>query len=400
MKLYPPFAQHCFKIMSPGRFNPVTLFLPRNVAFGRGCAGECADRLVREGRREVLLVFSSSVKSAAQAFIDRLREQRVTVHPLTGVPPEPDVASCERLRAAIRDWKIDAVVGFGGGSVLDVAKLLAALHGRGESVRNFFGSGLLPPRTLPLLCLPTTAGAGSEVSPNAVLYDEAERLKKAVISPHLVPDAAFVDPQLTVSLPAATTAATGLDALVHNLEAYANRAAHPLVDPYALEGIRLISAHLPRAVKNGADLEARSAVALGSLFGGLCLGPVNTAAVHALAYPLGSEFRLAHGLANALLLPHVVRFNLPAMPERYAAIARALGVEGSGSASEIAARGADRLAALAMECGLPRGLSAVGVPRDAIPRLATDALKVTRLLKNNPREVAYDDAVRIFESAF
>jgi alcohol dehydrogenase class IV len=386
--------------MAFGRFTSVSLFLPRNVAFGVGCATECVDRLVKEGKRRVLLVFSSSVGAAAETFMARLRQQGVDVFPLSGVPAEPDVASYERLRASIREINLDAVVGLGGGSVLDVAKLLAALHNRTEPVRAFFGSGLLPARSLTLCCLPTTAGAGSEVSPNAVLYDEVERLKKAVISPHLVPDAAFVDPQLTVSLPPATTAATGIDALVHNLEAYANRAAHPLVDPYALEGIRLISQYLPRAVKNGADLEARSAVALGSLFGGLCLGPVNTAAVHALAYPLGSEFRLAHGLANALLLPHVVRFNLSAAPERYAAIARALGVPEISEAAELAARGADRLAALGAECGIPRGLSAVGVPRDAIPRLAADAMKVTRLLKNNPREVTFDDAVRIFEAAY
>jgi alcohol dehydrogenase class IV len=282
---------------------------------------------------------------------------------------------------------------------LDVAKLLAALHGRPEPVDQFFGIGLLPPRKVYLACLPTTAGAGSEVSPNAILLDETDLLKKGVISPWLVPDAAFVDPTLTLTLPPALTASTGLDALVHCIEAYANLHAHPIVDSYALQGIRLIGAHLLGAVRDGLNMEDRSAVALGSLYGGLCLGPVNTAAVHALAYPLGGEFRLGHGLTNAVLLPHVLRFNLPAMPRRYADIARALGVTDAGDDLATANRGVDRLVQLSAACGLPAGLAACGVPADALPRLATAALKVTRLLKNNPRPLTHEDAVRIYQSA-
>ncbi len=185
---------------------------------------------------------------------------------------------------------------------------------------------------MPLVCLPTTAGTGAEVSPNAILLDEADELKKGVVSPHLVPDAAFVDPLLTISVPPAVTAATGLDALTHCIEAYANKFAHPIVDIYALQGIKLISANLVRAVRNGGDIEARAALSLGSLYGGLCLGPVNTAAVHALAYPLGGRFHIAHGVSNALLLPHVLRFNFSAAPERYAEISAALGVARNGSA--------------------------------------------------------------------
>ncbi len=378
---------------------PLTLLQPPTVVFGVGALATCAAALLQTGRRHVALVTSPSVASAAEGLAAPLRDGGITVTLVGRVPAEPDVAACERLRAELQPHAIDAVVGLGGGSVLDVAKLLAALHGRTEPVTRYFGSGLLPPRNVGLICLPTTAGTGSEVSPNAILYDETEALKKAVISPHLVPDAAYIDPQLTVSASPALTAATGVDALVHCIEAYGNRFAHPIVDGYALQGIRLIAAHLRRAVTAGSDLEARSAVALGSLYGGLCLGPVNTAAVHALAYPLGSEFRLAHGLSNALLLPHVLRFNLSAAPERYADIARAAGVTGSGSAAEIAARGVEQLAALGRECGIPAGLAAVGVPADAVPRLAKAALKVTRLLKNNPREISLADAEQIYRQA-
>jgi alcohol dehydrogenase class IV len=238
------------------------------------------------------------------------------------------------------------------------------------------------------------------VSPNAILLDETDQMKKAVVSPHLVPDTAVVDPFLTLSVPSAVTAATGLDALTHCIEAYANKFAHPAVDLYALEGIRLISANLLRAVRNGADVEARGALALGSLYGGLCLGPVNTAAVHALAYPLGGKFHVAHGVSNAVLLPEVLRFNLPHAAERYATVARAMGVEGNGPSLSLAQCGVERLAHLAQECGVPQRLSELGVPREAIPSMAEAAMQVTRLLKNNPRPVTEQAAVGIYEAIY
>ena len=168
----------------------------------------------------------------------------------------------------------------------------------------------------------------------------------------------------------------------------------------AVEGVRLIGANLARAVADGSDLSARSAVALGSLYGGLCLGPVNTAAVHALAYPLGGEFHLAHGLSIALLLPHVVRFNVSAAPARHAALARALGADAEGDDATVAAQLPDLLDRLLVACRVPRGLGAHGIPRDALPRMADTALQVTRLLKNNPRAINHADAIQIFESAY
>jgi len=378
----------------------ITLRQPARISFGPGCALECVAELTARQARRVLVVLSTSARPAAASLLDALRAKSFELTVRDGIPPEPSVGDLEKLQASLNAHTFDAVLGIGGGSVLDIAKLLAALQGQPASVREYFGLHLLPPRRVALICLPSTAGAGSEVSPNAILYDESARLKKAVISQWLVPDAAFVDPQLTLSLPPAVTAATGIDALSHCLEAFANRAAHPAVDLHALEGIRLLAGSLERAVRDGADLAARSDCALGSLYGGLCLGPVNTAAVHALSYPLGSEFRLAHGLANALLLPHVVRFNLPAAPARYAAIALALGAAPGRDDSDTAARGVEKLFALSAACGLPAKLADCGVPADAIPRLAADALKITRLLKNNPREVTQADAESIYRQAF
>jgi alcohol dehydrogenase class IV len=380
--------------------NIVTLLQPPRIVFGNGCAPQCADFLAQRGVKRVLLVSSTPVLPALGAVTDALKKSGVELVVAPPVDREPTQELFESILSFARAEKIDGVLGIGGGSAIDVAKLVAALISGKQTAGEVFGINLLRGRDLPLVCLPTTAGTGAEVSPNAILLDEEDELKKGVVSPHLVPDAAFVDPLLTLTVPSAVTAATGLDALTHCIEAYANKFSHPIVDTYALQGIRLISANLVRAVHNGRDLEARAALALGSLYGGLCLGPVNTAAVHALAYPLGGKFHIAHGVSNALLLPHVLRFNFSAAPERYAEVAVALGVERNCSDLGTAERGVEYLSQLSRDCGVPQKLSELDIPRAAITEMAKSAMKVTRLLKNNPRELAEADAVRIYEAAY
>jgi alcohol dehydrogenase class IV len=371
----------------------VTLRQPPQISFGAGCATPAVISFARGIRRRVFLLTSPSVLPHATVLADALRAESTVVEVVTGVPPEPTLTCFDLIRATARTFAPDLVLAVGGGSVLDVAKLVAALHDRPEPVSDFYGVNVLSGRRTALVCVPTTAGTGSEVSPNALLLDEAAGAKKAVISPALVPDAAVIDPSLMLSLPPAITATTGIDALTHCIETYANLAAQPVVDLHSLEGVRLIGANLARSVAEGSDLAARSAVALGSLYGGLGLGPVNTAGVHALAYPLGGEYRLAHGLSIALLLPHVVRFNLSALPERHAALAAAL-----GAASVEALPG--RLEHLIAACGIKAGLSSHGIPRDALPHIAEVGMGVTRLLRNNPREITRADALRIYEAAF
>lgn len=380
--------------------NQVTLLQPPRIGFGNGCAPQCAGFLASLGVRRVLLVSSTPVLPAIASVLDALKAAGLVVIQAPCVDREPTRALFEKTLAVARAETIDGVLGIGGGSAIDVAKLAAALIQGNQAAHEVFGINLLRSRELPLVCLPTTAGTGAEVSPNAILLDEADELKKGVVSPHLVPDAAFVDPLLTVSVPPSVTAATGLDALTHCIEAYANKFAHPVVDAYALQGIRLIGANLIRAVRHGHDVDARAALSLGSLYGGLCLGPVNTAAVHALAYPLGGRFHIAHGVSNALLLPHVLRFNFSAAPERYAEIAAALGVPRHGSDLVTAEKGVEFLSQLSRDCGVPQKLSELKVPREAIPGMAQAAMRVTRLLKNNVRPLAELDAVRIYESAF
>ena len=380
--------------------NPITLLQPPRIVFGNGCAMQSAEFLAQRGAKRVLLVTSKSVRPQIEVLVAALKKSGGEVSEAGFIPAEPSVNFFATALAEARAAKADSVLAIGGGSVIDVAKLLAALiHGK-QTVAEIFGINLLSSRALPLVCLPTTAGTGAEVSPNAILLDEADELKKGVVSPHLVPDAAFIDPLLTLSVPPAVTAATGLDALTHCIEAYANKFSHPIVDNYALQGVKLISQNLLRAVRNSADTEARAALALGSLYGGLCLGPVNTAAVHALAYPLGGRFHIAHGVSNALLLPHVLRFNFSAAPERYAEISSALGVQRNGSALTTAEHGVESLTQLSRDCGVPQKLSELNIPRDAIPALAKAAMLVTRLLKNNLRPLTEADAAQIYLAAY
>ncbi len=377
----------------------ITLLQPPRIVFGNGCAPQCAEFLAQRDVKRVLLVSSTPVLPSLNEVVAVLKSFGLEVIP-TAVDHEPTCAAFAIILQQARAQKVDGVLGIGGGSPIDVAKLVAALADSPQCVAEVFGINLLSGRKLPLVCLPTTAGTGAEVSPNAILLDEADALKKGVVSPHLVPDAAFIDPLLTLTVPPAVTAATGLDALTHCIEAYANKFAHPIVDLYALQGIQLISANLVRAVRDGSDVEARAALSLGSLYGGLCLGPVNTAAVHALAYPLGGRFRIAHGVANALLLPHVLRFNFSAAPERYMEIALSLGVTRNGSSLTTAEHGVEFLSQLSRDCGVPQKLSELNIPQAAIPSLAQSAMSVTRLLKNNLRPLTEADAVRIYEAAY
>ncbi len=380
--------------------NIVTLLQPARIVFGNGCAPQCVEFLAERRVKRVLLVSSSPVLPTLGEVKAALQKSGVEFVLAPPVDREPTQELFKTILTFARAEKIDGVLGIGGGSAIDVAKLVAALARGRQTAPEVFGINLLSERELPLACLPTTAGTGAEVSPNAILLDEADELKKGVVSPHLVPDAAFVDPLLTISVPPAVTAATGLDALTHCIEAYANKFAHPIVDAYALQGIKLISKNLVRAVRDGKDIEARAALALGSLYGGLCLGPVNTAAVHALAYPLGGKFHVAHGVSNALLLPHVLRFNFPGAPERYAEIAAALGVARNGPDLGTAEKGVEFLSQLSRDCGVPQKLSDLNISRDAIPSLAQSAMQVRRLLKNNLRPLTEADAARIYEAAF
>jgi alcohol dehydrogenase len=273
-------------MMQPEKRMPLTLQQVPKPVCGAGAVNSAAEHLRALGVARPFVVAARSGQAHAGRF-------HPNAHVDTIISCELTVTDFERLQRDARAFAPDAIVGIGGGSVLDVAKLVAVLTDNAQSLREVWGIGNLAARKLPLICILTNSGTGSEVSPHSILLDKQTPANKAVISPHLVPEAALVDPALTLTAPPHVTATTGLDALTHCIEAFANDFAHPLVDTWALDGIRHLAAHLGVAVRDPGDLNARTHFSLSRLYGGLCLGPVNTAAVHALSYPLGSRHHIA-----------------------------------------------------------------------------------------------------------
>ncbi len=378
----------------------IKIVFPGELVIGSGVFDQLAADLFSLKAGKIFVATIEPMLTRTASLVDELKQRGVEVMVDTSIVAEPSFADFERLMGPVQGFNPDVVIGIGGGSVLDIAKLVAAQLDNGQKLRDYVGIGLLKGRKKKLICIPATSGTGSEVSPNAILVDEADNQKKGIISPFLVPDLVYIDPLLTISVPPAITAATGMDALTHCLEAYTNKFAQPFIDLFAYEGMRLIAANIVTAVKEGTNIEAREKVAMGSLYGGFCLGPVNTAGVHALSYPLGSMYHLAHGLSNALLLPYVMEFNLEASPGRYAEVAIALGCARRETDMDNARAGVEKIRELNALCGIPATLKEVGVTEESIPQMAKEAMKIQRLLKNNPREITESDAVAIFKSAW
>ncbi len=378
----------------------ITLLQPQKIVFGTGCIQKLVDEYLQLGYKRLFVLTAPPIRPLINDALAALEKAGTALEVFQDIVAEPTVNDFKNILQVAHDFKADSVVGIGGGSVLDVTKLIAAFLNSDQQVEDCFGTGFIQKKGLWFACLPTTAGTGSEVSPNAILLDERDHLKKGIVSPYLIADVAYVDPQLTWTVPAKVTADTGMDALTHCIEAYTNKFAHPSVDIYALQGIRLIAANLVRAVKDGKDVEAREAMAFGSLYGGLCLGPVNTAAVHALSYPLGGEFHIPHGLSNAILLPSVMKFNMPSSVKRYAEVAIAMGCEPGKDDYETAQRGVDFIYQLAEAVGIPKKLTDLGIPQTAVDGMAKAAMEVQRLLKNNPRVVTEQDARDIYNSLY
>ena len=343
--------------------------------------------LVRAGLIEGALASLAKAQVAVTVFSDVLAD-----------PPELSVqAAVDAARAA----GADGVVGFGGGSSMDTAKLVALLARTPQSLPSIYGTGLAQGPRLPLIQVPTTAGTGSEVTPISILTTPSHE-KKGVVSPLLYPDVALLDGRLTLGLPAAVTAMTGVDAMVHAIEAFTTRLKkNPLSDALAIKALQLLYANLSAAVIDGKDPAVREAMLLGSLFAGMAFANAPVGAVHALAYPLGGHYVLPHGLSNSLVFVPVLRFNLCAALALYAQLGRAIlpqavGMDDAGAAAAFV----DAIAACVATMPYAQNLRSAGVSQDDLPMLARDAMNVQRLLVNNPRDVAYDDALALYQAAY
>ena len=381
---------------------PFTFQTTPNILFEPGASAKLAELAAGLGATRALLVTDSGVREAGltQRAEAALAGAGIAVGVFDEVVADPPSHVIERAAALARAEGSDLVLSIGGGSALDTAKLVAYLARSDESLEAIYGVGLARGSRLPLILVPTTAGTGSEVTPIAIVTTPTNE-KKGVVSPRLLPDWAVLDPELTLGLPAHVTAATGIDAMVHAIEAYTSRhKANPLSDQLARQALDLLSRHIRTACRDGQHLEARSGMLLGSMLAGMAFANAPVAAVHALAYPIGALFHVPHGLSNALVLNGVLRFNLPAAEARYAELAPILDAAGGAAAPAEAARlFVDAIEALCRECGVPGSLAAVGIGEADLPRLASDAMKQTRLLVNNPREVTYEDALAIYTEA-
>ncbi len=329
------------------------------------------------------------------AFVD----SGVATTVFDGVLPDPPESSVINAGAMARHAAVDGVIGIGGGSSLDTAKLVAVLSGSPRALSSMYGIGLVLGPRLPLVQVPTTAGTGSEVTPIAIVTTPSGE-KKGVVSEVLYADLAVLDATLTVALPTRVTAMTGIDAMVHAIEAYTSKHKKNVVsDSLAVRALQLLSNNLRPALANGHNLDARRAMLQGSMLAGMAFANAPVAAVHALAYPLGGQFHVPHGLSNALVLLPVLEFNLAAADALYAELAAAVLRDNVAVASVSSGRAfVDAIGELVVDAGLEQTLRAVGVHESHLPMLATDALKVQRLLVNNPRPVTYEDALAIYRA--
>ncbi|RJX35205.1 MAG: iron-containing alcohol dehydrogenase [Desulfarculus sp.] len=375
----------------------------RRTVFGQGSAAQLASELALLGATRVLLVIDPGVAQAgiAAPALEGLAQAKIASWTYSDLTREPEPAEADAAAALGRQEQVQAVVGIGGGSALDLAKAAAMLITNPGAAVDYVGLDLVKQPGVPCLCLPTTAGTGSEVTFTAVFTRRSDHFKGGINGRLLYPHAAILDPLLTVSCPPYITAITGMDALTHAMEAYTSTQAHPVSDMNALTAVELIGRHLRRAVAEGSDLEAREGMLLAAHLAGLALAQAGVTAVHAMAYPLGAFYDIPHGEANAVLLPYVLRHNREACPERFAVMAHLLADLPAGlDLAQSAAACVEQVRALSAAVGIPTSLRQLKVPEDSVPAMAAKAMTVARPIANNPRQVSAADLEAIYREAF
>ncbi len=380
--------------------NRITLFrtTPR-IVMGLGALKNLAAEVGALKAKKILIVtdqglIDAGLVSQVQEVLDKAGIQNAIFKDVEADPRYEIVADCV---AKIRSEDVDLIVGFGGGSPIDIAKVSAVMATNEGPISEYFGIDLVPQPGLPTIIIPTTAGTGSEVTPIAILSDHTEKLKKGIVSSYLFPSVALLDPELTLGLPPDVTAATGMDALIHAIESYTSKNASSLSDLLASQAMNLISRNIRTAFADGSNLTARSNMLEGSLLAGMAFCNAGVTAVHAFAYPIGAEFHIPHGVANSIMLTPVMEFNKLGNLEKFARIADYLGENTAGLSTRDAANTAvEAMRNLAADLKIPGHLSEFGIEEKHIPELAEGVMKVTRLLANNPRYLTRQDAEDIY----
>lgn len=377
--------------------------VPR-VVFKPGLVDELANEVAQIGGSRALLVADPGVVQAG--LLDRvaagIAESIDVAGVFSDVPPNSSVVAVERGADYACSVGADLVIAIGGGSPIDTAKAIRLLLTEGGKLHDYQGYNLLTRRLMPMIAIPTTAGTGSEVTAWSVIRDEAAHMKLTFASPYLAPDLAVLDSEMTRTLPPRLTAATGMDALTHGVESFVGTNANPVTDSLALQAIDLISNNVRAATQTGDDMEARGNMLVASCIAGMAFssGGGSLGIVHAIAHAIGGQFEVHHGTANAIVLPHGMRFNSPVVPNRYARIARAMGVNAGGRAEEdVIEDGIAAVSALLVDCGLPTRLRDVGVPEAALPALA-EAAETDPAIFTNPRPASRDEILEVLIAAW
>lgn len=380
-----------------------SIMMPKQVIAGPNSIIEIANLVKDLGGKKALVVTDKGVWNAGlvEKPLQLLTEAGIAFEVINDVPPEPEISQAEELVKRSRSFGCDIVVSIGGGSAMDTAKIIAALMTNDKTVREIMEDSKAIEKGAPTLMVPTTAGTGSEATPNAIVTVPEQGLKVGIVSSNFMADCVILDPVLTLKLPPAITAATGIDALAHAIECYTSNKANPFSDMLALTAIKLICSSIQTACSKGDDVQARHNMLLGSFYGGMCIATSGTTAVHALAYPLGGRYRIPHGVSNAMLLSHVMEFNKDAIEDKLNMVAEAMGIkDAAASKAQIADKVIERLHSLTRELNIPSDLKQYGVAESDIALLVEEAAKVTRLLNNNPKPVSKADMFNIYKKLF
>ncbi len=369
------------------------------IVMGPGSLRQLADEAKLLGAQKVLLVTDKGLVAAGvvEKAMQVLQQDNIRLSVFDAVEADPRYEIVAECVEVVQSEKVDLIVGIGGGSPIDIAKTAAVMATNEGDITEYFGIDLVPKPGLDTIIIPTTAGTGSEVTPIVILSDEDEKLKKGIVSPHLFPNVAILDSTLTLELPPQVTAATGMDSLIHAVEAFTSKNAYWMTDMMAREAIRLIMGNIRTAFANGSDLTARSRMLEGSLVAGMAFANAGVTAVHAFAYPIGAEFHIPHGVANSIMLAPVMEFHMLGNIQKFGELAGLLGEVTDGMNSrEMAMAAVNAIRTLSDDLQIPNKLSSFGIKDADIPMLAEGVMKVTRLLANNPRVLTQDDAERIY----
>jgi len=371
------------------------------IVMGEGSISHIVDEINKLGCRKVFIVTDAGLVDAGIVgqLEDILKSGDVVYSRYDKVEPDPRLEIALDATDALMESGADLVIGIGGGSAIDIAKIAAVLVTNDGSLADFFGIDLIPKPGIKTIIIPTTAGTGSEVTPIVILSDEKEKLKKGVVSPYLFPHLAVLDSGLTLGLPPHVTAATGMDSLIHAIEAFTSKNAYWMTDMMAREAIRLIIGNIRTSFANGSDLGARTHMLKGSLLAGMAFANAGVTAVHAFAYPIGAEFHIPHGVANSIMLAPVMEFNMLGNINKFAELSELLGENTQGmSLREKAMAAVESIRMLSKDLQIPDNLSQFGIKDSDIPMLADGVMKVTRLLANNPRTLTKEDAEKIYRN--